>query len=150
MLRDIYNFRQLSPQLAASGQPNEQELFAVAKAGYKVVFNIALHDDPRYSLPDERGTVEALGMKYVHIPVQFAAPTDKDFEEFVWAMDENQDQVMLVHCAANKRVSAFLGLYWHLHQGKPVGEAFQLLRDIWEPDEVWSKFIARKLAASDA
>jgi len=150
MLRDIFNFRQLSPQLATSGQPSEEELVAVAQSGCKTVLNIALHDDPRYSLPDERRTVEALGMKYVHIPVQFAAPTDEDFKRFVQAMEENKGQVMLVHCAANKRVSVFLGLYWHLHQGKPVAESFELLHDIWEPDEVWSKFIARKLAASDA
>ncbi len=62
----------------------------------------------------------------------------------------NKGQVMLVHCAANKRVSAFLGLYWHLYQRKPVEESFELLREIWEPDEVWSKFIARKLIASEA
>ena len=150
MLRDIFNFRQLSPVLATSGQPNEHELMAVAEAGYRVVLNLALHDDPRYSLPDERRTVEALGMKYVHIPVQFAAPTDEDFELFVRAMEENHDQVMLIHCAANKRVSAFLGLYFRLHQGKAADESFELLREIWEPDEVWLKFIARKLAASEA
>ncbi len=88
MLHDIFNFRQLSPLLAASGQPNEKELIALAESGYKVVLNIALHDDPRYSLPDERNTVEGLGMKYVHIPVQFAAPKDEDFELFVQAMEE--------------------------------------------------------------
>jgi uncharacterized protein (TIGR01244 family) len=150
MLRDIYNYRQLSPKLAASGQPDEQELAAIAKAGYTTVINIALHDDPRYSLPDERGTVEALGMKYVHIPVQFTAPTDADFQTFVVTMRACEHQMLWVHCAANKRVSVFLGLYWHLHQGKSVEEAFALQREIWEPDEVWSKFIVRKLATSDA
>jgi len=44
-----------------------------------------------------------------------------------------------VHCAANKRVSVFLGLYWHLRQNRPLDEAFALQRDIWEPDAVWSK-----------
>jgi uncharacterized protein (TIGR01244 family) len=150
MLSDIYNFRQLSPHLAASGQPDEQELAAIAKAGFAVILNIALHDDPRYSLPDERRTVESLGMKYVHIPVQFSAPTDEDFDRFVSAMEEGKDQVMLVHCAANKRVSAFLGLYWHLLLGIPLEEAFALQRDIWEPDPVWLTFITRKLAAREA
>ncbi len=150
MLNDIYNFRKLSPLLAASGQPDEQELADIARAGYTVVLNLALHDDARYSLADERGTVVGLGMKYVHIPVDFAAPTDENFERFVAAMDENQDQRMLVHCAADKRVSSFLGLYGHLRQGRAVTEAFELQRDIWEPDAVWSKFIARKLAALES
>jgi protein tyrosine phosphatase (PTP) superfamily phosphohydrolase (DUF442 family) len=110
MLSDIYNFKKLSPLLAASGQPDEEELVDIASAGYTVVLNLALHDDPRYSLADERATVEGLGMKYVHIPVDFAAPTDEDFNNFVAAMDENKNQRILVHCAANKRVSSFLGL----------------------------------------
>jgi hypothetical protein len=29
-----------------------------------------------------------------------------------------------VHCAANKRVSVFLGLYRHLRQNRPLDEAF--------------------------
>jgi protein tyrosine phosphatase (PTP) superfamily phosphohydrolase (DUF442 family) len=149
MLSDIYNFRKLSALLSASGQPDEEELADIARAGYKVVLNLALHDDPRYSLPNERCTVEGLGMKYVHIPVDFAAPRSEDFERFVAAMDENQNQCMLVHCAANKRVSSFLGLYWHLRQSKPITEAFELQREIWEPDAVWSVFIERKLAASE-
>jgi uncharacterized protein (TIGR01244 family) len=149
MLHDIYNFKKLSPMLAASGQPDEEELADIARAGYTVVLNLALHDDVRYSLADERGTVEGLGMKYVHIPVDFAAPSDEDFNNFVAAMDENKNQRMLAHCAANKRVSSFLGLYWHLRHRKPTTEAFALQRDIWEPDAVWSVFIARKLAARE-
>ncbi len=47
-------------------------------AGVDVVINLALHDDPRYSLADERGTVEGVGMTYVHISVQFAAPQESD------------------------------------------------------------------------
>ena len=147
MIHTIYNFRQLSQSLAASGQPDEQELAAIAHAGFQVVLNIALHDDARYSLPDERRTVEMLGMRYVHIPVQFASPTDEDFENFVSAMEDCKTQVTLVHCAANKRVSTFLGLYWHRCLGTPVAEAFALQRDIWEPDAVWSAFISRKLGS---
>ena len=147
MLNDIYNFKKLSPLLAASGQPDAQEFVDIARAGYTVVLNLALHDDPRYSLADERGTVEGLGMKYLHIPVHFVAPTDEDFDSFVAAMDKNQHQPVLVHSAANKRVSSFLGLYWHLRHRKPIAEAFARQRDIWEPDAVWSEFIARKLFA---
>ena len=149
MLHDIYNFKKLSPMLAASGQPDEEELADLASAGYTVVVNLALLDDQRYSLADERGTVEGLGMKYVYIPVDFAAPREEDFANFVAAIDENQHERVLVHCAANKRVSSFLGLYWHLRQRKPITEAFALQRNIWEPDAVWSAFIARKLAARE-
>jgi hypothetical protein len=37
------------------------------------VINLALHNDARYSLRDEAATVRELGMRYIHIPVQFKA-----------------------------------------------------------------------------
>jgi hypothetical protein len=39
-------------------------------------------------------------------------------------MDEHRDVKLWVHCAANKRVSAFVGLYIHLRCGIPLEEAF--------------------------
>ena len=150
MLASIYNYRQLGPRLAASGQPDEEELAAIAAAGYDLVLNIALHDDPAYSLPDEAGTVRGLGMRYLHIPVRFDAPTLGDLRRFFDAMDANRDSRIWVHCAANMRVSVFLGLYWHLREGRPLEQAFALQREIWEPDPVWQTFIARALAGGAA
>jgi GNAT superfamily N-acetyltransferase/protein tyrosine phosphatase (PTP) superfamily phosphohydrolase (DUF442 family) len=149
-LASIYNYRELGPRLAASGQPDEPGLAAIAAAGYELVLNLALHDDPRYSLPDEPGTVRGLGMRYVHIPVRFDAPTREDLLRFFEAMEANRECRTWVHCAANMRVSVFLGLYWHLREGRPLEQAFALQRDIWEPDPVWQAFIARALADGEA
>ena len=142
----IYNVRPVDDLLTTSGQPTEGQLGAVARAGFAVVINLALHDDPRYSLPDEAGTVKALGMQYIHIPVQFAAPTEPDAQAFFDAMDQHQGKKILVHCAANMRVSAFVGLYRVLRQGWQHEEAFKLMNSVWTPDEVWSGFIAGMLA----
>src|SRR6059036_517820 len=79
---DIHNYRQPAPNLATSGQPREAELQAIADAGYEVIVNLALHDDPRYSLTDEASCVKALGLDYIHIPVQFGAPSGSDLVRF--------------------------------------------------------------------
>jgi protein tyrosine phosphatase (PTP) superfamily phosphohydrolase (DUF442 family) len=146
VLTSIQNYRQITPKLATSGQPDEAELKAIMAADYEVVINIALHD-AWYSLPDEPGTVRALGMQYIHIPVQFDAPTHYNLHRFFDVMDENRTSKIWVHCAANKRVSVFLGLYWHIRRGQPLAQAFALQREIWEPDKVWSKFITESLAS---
>jgi uncharacterized protein (TIGR01244 family) len=143
---DVYNFRQASPDLATSGQPREHQLAAIADAGYNVIINLALHDDPRYSLQDEAGSVRALGLEYVHIPVQFGAPSESDLLKFFAAMEQHAGEHIWVHCAANMRVSAFLGLYRALRQGWPETQAFALMHEIWQPDSVWSQFIASQLA----
>ena len=83
---DIFNYRQAAPDLATSGQPREDQLRAIANAGYEVIVNLALHDDPRYSLVDEGSSVKALGLQYIHIPVQFNAPSESDLAEFFEAM----------------------------------------------------------------
>ena len=146
----IHNYRQATPDLATSGQPNEAQLQAIADAGYKVIVNLALHDDPRYSLADEASSVKALGLDYIHIPVQFDAPTEGDLVKFFEAMEGHKDRRVWVHCAANMRVSAFLGLYWRIRGGWPEDRAFALLRDIWQPNAVWTEFIASQLAKANA
>lgn len=140
------NFRKVDDRLLTCGQPSEEQLASARSAGVEVVINLALHDDPRYSLRDERGTVESLGMTYVHIPVQFGMPTERDLLEFFAAMDAHRDRALLVHCGANYRVSAFLGLYDVIRRGRPRSEAFALMDTVWKPDAVWARFIDEMLA----
>ena len=85
-------------------------------------------------------------MKYTHVPVQFEAPTEADLLAFFAAMEAARGQKLLVHCAANMRVTAFLGLYWRIRQGWTEEQAFQLMRGVWQPNEVWSAFISAMLA----
>ena len=141
----VYNFRQAGPDLATSGQPSEEQLKAIAADGYQVVINLALHNDPRYSLADETRSVQSLGMDYVHIPVQFSSPTGSDLQQFFAAMDASKGKRVWVHCAANMRVTAFVGLYRHLRQGWPEAQAFALMSDVWQPNAVWSAFIHDRL-----
>jgi protein tyrosine phosphatase (PTP) superfamily phosphohydrolase (DUF442 family) len=149
-LDDIYNYRLVDDRLATSGQPSEAQLHAIAGAGYSVIINLALHDDPRYSLADEPGVVAALGLTYVHIPVRFDAPTEGDLLAFFDAMEANRGRRVWIHCAANIRVSAFLGLYRILRQGWEAKAAFELMDGFWQPNAVWATFIADALGSQAA
>ncbi|MDR0781564.1 MAG: protein tyrosine phosphatase family protein [Pseudomonadales bacterium] len=146
----IYNYRYVSDELATSGQPSVAQLQAIAAADFSTIINLALHDDPRYSLPDEARSVAALGMKYIHIPVQFATPTQQDLLAFFETMDSHYGQKVWVHCAANMRVSAFLGLYRVLRLGWEEERAFDLMDSLWKPNEVWSAFISTALNVADS
>ncbi len=85
-------------------------------------------------------------MTYIHIPVQFDAPTENDLESFFNAMESVKNKKVHIHCAANMRVTAFLGLYYSIKQKKSKEEAFDPMNSVWEPDEVWSSFISSMLA----
>ena len=69
---------------------------------------------------------------------------------FFEVMDSHKDRRVWVHCAANMRITAFVGLYRRVREGWSEERAFALLREVWQPDEVWSQFIASQLAKSNA
>jgi protein tyrosine phosphatase (PTP) superfamily phosphohydrolase (DUF442 family) len=139
-LEEIYNFIPVSETLGTSGQPTEAQMSEIATAGYKVVVNLALPTSDN-ALKDEAATVRALGMEYHNIPVVWEAPKLSDFEQFVPLMDSLAGQKVFVHCAANYRVSMFTALYAEKRWGWTRAQADAHIRRIWEPDEVWAKFI---------
>jgi uncharacterized protein (TIGR01244 family) len=143
-LSEIYNFLPLSDWVATAGQPTEAQFAAVARQGYEVVVNLALPTSDK-ALPDEKSTVEALGMDYVAIPVQWENPTQQDLEQFFQVMEANQGRKVLVHCAANMRVSAFMYVYQRVKMGIDEATAQQDLNTIWQPNEQWQAFMARSL-----
>jgi deoxyhypusine synthase len=68
-------------------------------------------------------------MSYVHIPVDFKAPASQDFRAFCRVMEAFDDRPVFVHCAANKRVSAFVFLYRVLFERVALPEAERDLHD---------------------
>ena len=136
----IYNFRRLSSALTTSGQPDEAQFAALRDAGVETVINLALSNSLR-ALPDEAATLAALGLRYIHIPVEFTAPTEADFETFAAVMQGLGDTAVHVHCAANYRVSAFLYRYRVERLGWSAERARFDLDAVWEADAVWQRFL---------
>ena len=135
-IESIASFVALTDRLATAGQPTEAQLSTVAAAGFGVVINLALHDDPAYSLQDEAGLAASLGLDYVHIPVQFATPTLEALAAFSSAMEEAGDGKVFVHCRHNKRVPVFIALDRVLRQDWPRDEALAAMRQVWVPDRM--------------
>ncbi len=53
----------------------------IAALGVRCVINLGLYSHEK-ALPDEAAIVAALGMSYIHIPVDFGNPTERDFDAF--------------------------------------------------------------------
>jgi len=100
------------------------------------------------AMANEGDLVTRAGMTYIHIPVNFESPQPAEFERFAKVMDMLQDQRVYVHCAANKRVSAFLFLHRLRRGDKSRADAERDLKRIWHPDGVWRQFIDQRLSAA--
>ncbi|MDB5985692.1 MAG: hypothetical protein JWR16_745 [Nevskia sp.] len=148
-LARIRNFRAIDTNLLTAGQPTAEELTAVSACGVDTVINLALSTSD-HALANERAVVEKLGMRYLHIPVEWEQPRRQDLLQFSAAMaaERAAGRSVFVHCAANKRVSSFVMLDRALHLGVPLDEAERDLHAIWQPDPIWASFIQAQLAAA--
>lgn len=148
-IADSYNFREIHEKLTTSGLVSAAELRRLHAEGYDAVINL-LPDGHPQAVADEAGIVRSQGLDYVHIPVDFHAPSRRDLEAFATELDARTVQKVHVHCAANYRVTAFYGLY-ALRRGLCTeSEADELMLDLWNPADhpVWSEFITRERARS--
>ncbi len=141
-LEEIYNYLQISDEIATSGQPTVEQFGAIKQAGYEVVVNLALVDSPN-ALPNEKEIIEVRGMEYIHIPVIWDNPTLEDLHSFFETMNVNQGKKIFVHCAMNKRVSVFVYLYRRICLGASQEEAKLDLNKLWVPNEVWQRLISQ-------
>ncbi len=144
---DITNWRRLDERTTTSGQPTEAQLARIAGLGTGYVVNLGLHTHER-ALRDEAGTVAALGMRYIHIPVAFDAPTEEDFTRFRAALEVSQGAPVHVHCILNARVSAFFYRYRREFLGWDHAPARAAMETIWRPGGVWAAFIGDQAAIS--
>ena len=141
-LEAIYNYLPISPQLATSGQPTEDQLSSIQCAGYTTIINLA-PANAENALCNEAKVVANLGMDYINVPVDFSNPSQQDFEKFVSQMKAKTDQKIWVHCAANMRASCFIFKYRTAILGENPSYAEADLRKIWRPNHIWKTFITK-------
>ena len=137
---NIFNYFKISDRIATGGQPTEKQLSLIKDAGYKTVINLALPTSDN-ALVNEIESVEALGMQYINIPIDFKRPTQEEFNLFCQVMEQNKKQPIFVHCAANLRISAFLYLYRQLYLNVSTEKAREDLEKLWIPNETWQQLI---------
>jgi len=146
-LPTLIDWRRLNERITTSGQPTQAQLAELKALGVTQVINLALHSHEK-ALPDEAGSLAALGMAYTHIPVEFSEPTEDDFAKFCAAMEASAGQRLHVHCIANLRVSAFLYRWQRDVCGMADEDARALMDSVWQPGGVWAAFIGEE--ASEA
>ena len=139
-LDEIFNYIEYSAEFASAGQPTAEQLQAVRDAGFERVAYIAFSDQSR-SLANEDRLVKDLGMEYLHIPVDWEAPTASDFYLFAGAMQRSPGKKTLLHCQANYRASAFSFLYRVLYEGVPMATAKRDMDSVWTPNQTWRELI---------
>ncbi|MEM9136432.1 MAG: protein tyrosine phosphatase family protein [Cyanobacteria bacterium P01_F01_bin.42] len=139
-LTKIKDFLQVSDRISTAGQPTQAEFSTIRDAGHRTVINLAVADSPG-ALANESEIVQDLGLDYIHIPVVWESPNIQDALRFFEVMNQRESETVFIHCAANKRVSAFLFLYRVLCLGEQQVNAQRSLLQVWTPNVIWQTFI---------
>ncbi len=139
---EIYNYLKVNDQVITGGQPTADQFRSAAAEGFVTVINLAVNEPDR-TLEDEAGLVHSLGMAYYHIPVEWEHPTQADFASFEYLMGQIPSGKVLIHCAANYRVTAFYSLYAQKHLGWSAAQADAFRATIWRGSHipVWEQLI---------
>ena len=138
------NFHRIGPQLATGGHFVNAGAAELAEQGVTLV--IDLRDEPP---ADAQRRLEAAGIRWINVPVVWAAPRRADFEAFSRLMAENEAESILVQCQANYRASAMTYLYRVTGQGVPEPEARRDLNAVWTPEGTWAAYIDEILSGEE-
>lgn len=102
----ITNFTRVDAVVACGGATETAALDGLKQDGFKAVINLRQASERGANIDENRARAEALGLKYLHIPFNGAAPEDKTFDDFLAAVADRSNQPVYVHCGSANRVGA--------------------------------------------
>ncbi|HHD80385.1 MAG TPA: hypothetical protein ENK99_02065 [Campylobacterales bacterium] len=133
------NYIKINEQIATSGQPTNKQFKKIAKDGFEVVINLAMHN--KGALKEEDKIVSKNGMVYIHLPITWKDPERDRLKLFLKLLEtfEKENKKILVHCIMNYRASVFMHLYkkfvW-----KEKNPKFIAPKE-YKPNKIWRRFL---------
>lgn len=107
----IKNFGQIDERFYRGAQPKEDDYKALATLGIKTV--IDLRDKPTSY---EKRNVEALGMRYVNIPMSDKRyPREDQTETFLKLVNDPETGKFFVHCAGGRHRTGVMGAVYRFN-----------------------------------
>ncbi len=117
----IKNFGQMDERFYRGAQPKKDDYRALAALGVKTV--IDLRDD---ATDYERPAVEALGMRYVNIPMSDRHyPREEQIEAFLKLANDPETGAFYVHCAGGR------------HRTGVAGAVYRFTKYRWNYEQVY-------------
>lgn len=117
---DIPNYTILSEKVAGGGYVTPEQVAMLPAKGYTTI--VSLRYDRERGVKEEIAVAEAVGIRYVSVPVSGSNFTLEDAKQVAEAIDQSEGNVLL-HCASGGRVSAVWALSRALNEGLTPAEA---------------------------
>jgi uncharacterized protein (TIGR01244 family) len=118
----INNYYRVRPDVATAGQPSDQALADIKKAGFKTVINLRTEEEGSL---EEKPKVEALGLEYHNIPIGNDGISKEQVALFEKILGDSASRPVFVHCASSNRVGAMWFIHQVLGEGKDEASALE-------------------------
>lgn len=119
----VVNFTRVDAVVACGGATEVSALEGLKQDGFKTVINLRLATEQGVNLEENRAKAQALGLNYVHIPFNGAAPETKAVDLFLATIADQTNQPVFIHCGSASRVGAMWMIKRTLQDGWPVEKA---------------------------
>jgi uncharacterized protein (TIGR01244 family) len=126
----ISNYTRVDAVVACGGATETAALEGLKQDGFKAVINLRQASERGANIDENRAKAESLGLKYIHIPFNGAAPENKTFDDFLAAVSDTSNHPVFVHCASANRVGAVWLAKRVLQDGWGVDKATEEARHI--------------------
>jgi len=138
-MNNILNYIKVNKQISTAGQPTKEQFKNIAKEGFDVVINLAMHN--KGALPKEDKIVSKNGMMYIHIPITWKSPEVDRLKLFLAILEslEKENKKVFIHCIKNHRVSVFMHVYKKI-VWKEKDLLFSSPTD-YQPNKVWKRIL---------
>ena len=113
------NYYRVSPQLATAGQPSPAVLKKAKELGFVTAVNIRT---PQEGIEADRRVLEALGIRFVSVPVTPGTFSLADAKAVAAVLDDPKAGPVLFYCSSSNRVGGVWAVVQALH-GKSDEEA---------------------------
>jgi protein tyrosine/serine phosphatase len=108
----IKNFGQMDENYYRGARPKKEDFQSLADLGVKTV--IDLTDKPK---DYEKPAVEALGMKYINIPMSDKSyPTEEAIATFLQLVNDPNTGTFFVHCAGGRHRTGVMGAVYRFNK----------------------------------
>jgi uncharacterized protein (TIGR01244 family) len=102
----VMNFAKVETTIACAGATAPAGVGELKRLGYASIINLRQPTEAGADVDAEAAAAQAAGMRYVHLPLNGAAPDPAIVDQFLKAVVDPANQPVLVHCATGNRAAA--------------------------------------------
>ena len=102
----VTNFRQIRSTVACAGATTPESMRAVKEMGFVSVVNLRQASENGANVEAESDVARTAGLRYIHIPMNGAAPDPAVLDRFLEAARTPANHPMFVHCASGNRAAS--------------------------------------------